>query len=711
MDCSRVYCQDSDLCYTWGDNPYPGLPADAAVGKTDAELFRPEDASRLTEIKRRVLKTGAAAREEVRITINDEEFFYDMMVEPRWDEAGDIVGITCVCIDETERKRVGDSAEQERTRLRTLVETAPTGIFVVDAQGEVLIANEEMQRILGLVHEPRLRLDSYETAATYLHPDGTIYEVQDLPLQRALYRGETVRAEEVIFDLGEGRKTTTVVDAAPSLLPDGRIAGAVAIVQDISPLEEVEKLRNEFLGMVTHELKTPLAAIKGAVSMALGSFDRLSEEETKDLLRVADQQSERLRELIDNILDMSQIRSGALDVKPRPIDLSETIGKVISTVGRSDAHEIHLEVKDGMPPVFAERHRLEQVLGNLIDNAVKYSPTNEPITIWARRDDQHLIVTVQDRGRGISSEDLPLIFRKFTRMAPKRGIPGSGLGLAVCKGIVEAHGGRIWAESDGEGRGAAFSFSLPVATQDTIADPRPSNSLSTVEGLTVLILDNDPHVSRLVKRQLSAAGHQAVIASDPKRLAELMVDGYPDLVLLDMNLSGASGLDVFRQVKSQNDVPVIILAASDSEEDAVRTLQMGADDYIRKPYSPLELLARIDVVLRRRADRRERRTLNPFVLENLRIDFRGGQVYVEERQVALTATQYRLLTELASDAGRVLTHDQLLRRVWGERYEGDYALVRSFVRDLRGKLGDDARAPRFIFTETGVGYRMPRATA
>jgi PAS domain S-box-containing protein len=286
-----VFNQDADLRYTWVDNPHPGFVADAVIGKTDAELLSPEDASRLTEIKRRVLNTGVAAREEVQTTINGEEFFYDLMVEPQRDEAGDVVGITCVSIDETQRKRVGDQIEEERTRLRTLVETAPIGIFVADAQGEVLIANEETRRILGLVHEPKMRLDGYERAATYLRPDGTTYEIQDLPLQRALYRGETVRAEEVFFDLGEGRTTTTIVDAAPSLLPDGRIAGAVAIVQDISPLEEVEKVRNQFLSMVTHELKTPLAAIKGAVLMALGSLDSLSGEETKDLLRVADEHS------------------------------------------------------------------------------------------------------------------------------------------------------------------------------------------------------------------------------------------------------------------------------------------------------------------------------------------------------------------------------------------------------------------------------------
>jgi len=607
--------------------------------------------------------------------------------------------------------RLHQESETQRQRLETLVETAPTGIFVTNRQGDVLIANDEMQRIVGLVHEPSLRLNDYERAATYRRPDGTIYDDEDLPIERALHRGETVRAEEVIFDFGKGRKITTLVDAAPSLLSDGRAAGAVAIVQDISPLEEVERVRNQFLGLVTHELKTPLAAIKGAVSMALDSFEDLSEEETKDLLRVADEQSGRLRALIDNVVDMSRIRSGALHVEPRPTDLRETIDGFISALGSAIGHEIRIEIEDGAPPVIADRPRLEQVLGNLIDNAAKYSPANEPITISAGRNGHHMIVTVQDRGRGISAQDMRLIFRRFSSVAPVPGIPGSGLGLAVCKGIVEAHGGRLWAESEGEGKGAAFSFSLPITTQEAFDDPKSADLPPAVEGLRVLALDDDPHVLRLIKRQLDAAGHQTVIASDPERLDELMVDTDPDLVLLDLIFPAASGFDVLRSIKSRYDVPVIILTAGAREEDAVRTLEMGADDYIAKPFSPPELLARIGVVGRRRIAGGERRTLRPFVLADLRIDYANRQVSVAGRLVELTATQNKLLMELATNAGRVLTHNQLLQRVWGDHYEGEAALVRSFVRDLRRKLGDDSQAPRFIFTVQGVGYRMPPADA
>lgn len=605
--------------------------------------------------------------------------------------------------------RLHDHSETQRSHLITLVDTAPAGIFVVGADGDVVIANKEIQRMLGLGADPSPRLAYYERAITYSRPDGTVYEVEDLPLQRALYRGETVRAEEVIFNLDEDRRIPTLVDAAPTFSSDGKIAGAVAIIQDISSLEEVEKLRNEFLGMVTHELKTPLASVKGAVAMLQGSFDALSEEEKRDLLRVADEQSDRMRELIDNLLDMSRIRSGALNVEPVPTDVAGTIRGVVSAIAGAVEHKIEIDVDDGLPLVHADGRRIEQVLTNLISNAVKYSTSNRPITVSARRHDHHVFFTVTDRGRGLSPHDLPLIFRKFSRIEPEAGIPGSGLGLAVCKGIIEAHGGRIWVESEGEGKGAAFSFSLPITAEET--DSAPSSQSRTTEALTVLAIDDDPQLARLIRRQLREAGHRAVIAMGPERLSILMAENNPDLVLLDLNFPGISGIDVLRQIKSRYDIPVIVLTASDREEDVVRSFEMGADDYVRKPYSPPELLARINVVMKRHTARGGSGVRNAVTLGDLRIDFSSRQVFISGRQVHLTTTQYKLLVELARNAGRILTHDQLLQRVWGENYEGDAALVRSFVRDIRRKLGDDSKAPSYIFTEPGVGYRMPRAAA
>ena len=182
----------------------------------------------------------------------------------------------------------------------------------------------------------------------------------------------------------------------------------------------------------------------------------------------------------------------------------------------------------------------------------------------------------------------------------------------------------------------------------------------------------------------------------------------PDIILLDLRLPGVSGLDLLQRIREFSDVPIIFLTASSRDEDTVSALKLGADDYVTKPFSPSELLARIEAALRRRAlpGMAERRP--SFVVDGLEINFAERRVTLRGQEVSLSATEYKLIYELATHAGQVLTYDQILQRVWGEEYHGETEIVRSFVRNLRRKLGDDAKNPRYILTERQTGYRMAK---
>jgi DNA-binding response OmpR family regulator/signal transduction histidine kinase len=617
-----------------------------------------------------------------------------------------------------ERLNLLDVAELENTRLEALIETSPIGILVAEApDGRVSLINREAQRILGLVGNPPNYLEPYSQVKAYYYPDGSAYTTGELPMQRALFEGESVRAEEILIERADGQSILTLISSSPVYSPSEEITGAIACIQDISALQEVEKLRNEFLGMVSHEFKTPLTSIKGSAATVLGSQKDFDADEVRELFEIIDEQADRLRELVDNLLDMSRIESGSFSVKPEPVDLKDVIQQASLNFSRSSsAQDVQVKLPDSLPRVNADRRRVIQVLNNLLNNASRFSPPVSPIEIAVEQDPVYCTIHVTDRGRGVPREQMPDLFKKFSRLHEENGhdLSGAGLGLAICKGIVEAHGGRIWAHSAGEGKGTTFSFTLPVIVaiapdiDGGIYTRERQIVRNSDEKKRILAIDNDQQVLRYLRRTLDEAGFQTIATTSPSQISELVESEDPDLVILDLVLPGTSGFELLRRIRSFSDLPVIFLTGSDRNEDAVRALNMGADDYITKPFSPTELVARIEAVFRRKLITNRTIDKQQFVLNDLSIDFAERRVTVAGREISLSATEYKLLSELATNAGRVLTYDQLLQRVWGQEYAGETDLVRSFIRNLRRKLNDDSQHPSYVFTERQVGYRMPR---
>ena len=282
---------------------------------------------------------------------------------------------------------------------------------------------------------------------------------------------------------------------------------------------------------------------------------------------------------------------------------------------------------------------------------------------------------------------------------------GAGLGLAICRGLVEAHGGRIRADSGGIGQGARFTFTIPVA-EETSGPPGavPSGSCALRDGTEptrILVVDDDPHTLRFVRAALADAGYAPLVTGDHRELSRIISRQKPALVLLDLVLPGTDGIALMETVPELTDQPVIFISGYGRDDTIARALEAGADDYVTKPFSPTELIARVRAALRRRAEP------NRFRLGDLTIDCDRRRASVAGREVQLTATEYNLLHVLALNAGRVSTYDSLLRRVWRAQDGGDLRVVRAFVTRLRKKLGDSADNPAYIVNERGVGYRMP----
>ena len=227
--------------------------------------------------------------------------------------------------------------------------------------------------------------------------------------------------------------------------------------------------------------------------------------------------------------------------------------------------------------------------------------------------------------------------------------------------------------------------------------------------IKILVVDDEPDVVEVISvgLRLSAPDWEVLSAEDGVAALEVFRKAGPDLIILDMNMPGMSGLEVCRAIRRESaDVPIIFLTVRDEEIEKVRGLESGADDYITKPFSPLELMARIRALLRRAQRNRPNSNRTSFIYEGLQIDFINKTVTLNREPIHLTSIEYNLLYLLATNAGQVLPHDFLLTKVWGPEYRDALEYLKVHVRHLREKLGDDAQNPRFIFTERSKGYRF-----
>ena len=609
--------------------------------------------------------------------------------------------------------------QRARADLETLINTSPVGVVVFDAQTGVPVSfNRESRRIMGDLQTPRCPLDQLLGVLTFRRADGREISLRELTLAQALSTGETIRAEEIVIQAPDGRSVTTVVNATPIRSEDGALESFVVTLQDITQLEELGRLRAGFLGMVSHELRVPLTSIRGSAATLLDPSSDLAPAELRQFLQIIVEQVEHMRKMVGDLLDVARIEMGTLLVEPEPAEITSLVDRARNTFLTSGGrHDLDLDLALDLPLVMADRHRIVQVLGNLLSNAARHSLESSVIRVTAVQEDLHVAVSVADEGTGISAERLPHLFRKPSHTDGADGgreISGSGLGLAICKGIVEAHGGRIWAESDGLGQGARFTFTIPVVEDAEIgaATQSPQHTAGSrqeaIEDARILVVDDDPQALRFIRNALLEAGFTPIVTPDPQEAGVLMEEERPHLVLLDLVLPESDGIDLMEDIFRMADVPVIFVSGYSKDQVIAQAFEKGASDYIVKPFSPTELVARVRAALRRQMEPYRAEPSEPYVLGDLTIDYAERHVTVAGRPVRLTAVQYKLLYELSVNGGRALTHDQLLRRVWGLANSGDKRVLRTLVKKLRRKLDDDASSPTYIFAELRVGYRMPK---
>ena len=601
--------------------------------------------------------------------------------------------------------------QQARADLEVLVDTSPVGIIIFAARtGKPVSLNREARRIVESLRAPDLPPEELHKVVMCRRADGREVALNQFPMAHQTNSFDTVRAEEVVLSVPDGRSVTTLLNATPVRSADGTVESIVVTLQDLAPIEELERSRAEFLGLVSHELRAPLTSIKGSTTTVLSAQPSPNPAETLQIIRIIDGQADHMRSLINDLLDAGHIETGTLSISPEPSEVVSLVEQARNTfLSGGGRHDVLIDLPLDLPLVMADRQRIVQVMNNLLSNAAKYSSEAAPIRIAAAHEGVHVAVSISDEGRGVPPDLLPHLFRKHARVGEERGIRGSGLGLAISKGLVEAHGGRIRAESAGAGTGTRFTFTVPVADDARIGaaggaarSGSPSPRMDR-DRTRILVVDDDPRTLHFVQDALAAAGFTPLVTGDPRDVSRLIHEKKPRLVLLDLVLPETDGIELMRDVPELADLPVVFISGYGRDETIAKALGMGAADYIVKPFSTTELTARVKAALQRRYGSSE-----SFRLGDLAIRYEDRQVTVAGRPVQLTATEYELLRALAVNAGRILTFDSLLRQVWGRTETGDRRVVHAFVKRLRHKLGDDAASPSYIFTERHVGYRIPR---
>ncbi len=586
-----------------------------------------------------------------------------------------------------------------RADLEALIETSPVGVVVLDAgTGRMVSLNRETRRIVEEIRTPGQSVDQLLEVMTWRGADGLELSRKDPPLARQLEDANMLRAEEIELSVPDGRSVRTLVNVTPIRSQDGQVVSVVVTMQDLGPLEELDRQRAEFLGMVSHELRAPLTSIKGSTASVLGAAPIPPQAEMLQFFRIIDRQADHMRGLIANLLDAGSIEAGTLTVAPAACDVAELVDRSRNTfLSGGGCNPVLIDVPPDLPWVMADGERIVQVLNNLLANAARHSSPSSPIRVEGAREGAYVALTVSDQGRGIPPDRLRHLFRKRSGLAG-----GTGLGLMICKGLVEAHGGRIGAESGGPCPGTRVTFTIPVA-ESAPRDATPPSlppPADREEKPRILVLDDDPETLRHVRNALSDARYAPIVTGDPDGLSELIRAEKPHLVLLDLMLPGTNGIELMKQVPELSDLPVIFISGYGRDETIAKALGSGAVDYIVKPFSSTELVARVQVALRGRIEP------DTFVFRELTVVYSRRQVTLAGHRLRLTPTQFELLRVLTRDAGHVLTTRTLLRRVWGKQASRHNDRIRTVVKQLRAKLGDDADDPAYIFTAHGVGYRF-----
>jgi PAS domain S-box-containing protein len=590
-----------------------GWPRNEALGQPLERVF-----NIINEVKRRPVENPAtrALREGVIVGLanhtvlvkkDGSECPIDDSAAPIRNEQGHVSGCVLIFRDVTAQRLI----EREKTNqlitarlLAAIVESSDDAIISKSLEGIIQSWNAAAERLFGFTAEEAVG----QHISLVIPPDRIAEEDQIITGLKAGKRIEHFETERVRKD---GRRIIVSLTISPIKDDSGNVVGASKIVRDFTErmrlMDDLQRLamdlsaadqrKNEFLATLAHELRNPLAPMSNMLEVVKRAGD--DREILKQAHETFERQLNQMVRLVDDLLDLNRITHDRLELRRSQVELSSVIQQAVE-VARPliDAADQELIVDLPEEPIHlnADRARLAQVFGNLLNNSCKYTEPNGTITLKAKRMDDEVLVTVKDNGAGIPRDKIGSIFDMFMQVdrSSERSQEGLGIGLTLVKRLVEMHGGAIDARSDGEGHGSEFTVRLPVVTKSAVSLPATDTASQSSIPRRVLIVDDNRDSADSLAMLFEITGNKAFLAYDGVEALEAIEKHRPEVVLLDIGLPKLDGHEVCRRIREKawgRDIVIIALTGWGQEDDRRKSEQAGFNGHLVKPVDYDRLLS------------------------------------------------------------------------------------------------------------------------
>lgn len=587
---------------TWnrGAERIKGYAPEEIIGEHLSIFYPPDEHHQAHEALKTAAKTGRFEGEGWRVRKDGSQFWGNVSLTALHDESGVLKGFVEITYDLTVRKQAEEKLRQRELKYDLLMSGVKEyAIFLMDPEGRVADWNAAAERLLGYNHDEVI---GQHFSIFWTAEEGEPGGVAEKELRQAALLG---RASD---DRWHVRKDGTHfwANGITSALRDeeGNLRGFAKVLRDktdhkrteeelrakADELEEADRRKNDFLAMLAHELRNPLAPIASAVTLLKGSDS--SAETEREAVGALERQVQKMTRLINDLMDVSRITRGKVQLQRERVDLLQCIRNAVETAGpliQEHDHTLSVSLPEEPLWVSADPTRIEQVLENLLNNAAKYTEPEGNIHVTAERQEGKAVISVRDTGVGIPPELLPHLFDLFTQAdrTLDRAEGGLGIGLTIVRSIVEMHDGKVEVATEGLGKGSTFTIQLPLLLKgQTTAITTPAQAHPQGPKLKILIVDDNPDAGKMLGLLLRAQGHDVQIALCGLSALEAAASQRPHLILLDIGLPGLDGYKVAQRLRENvvtKDAVLVALTGYGQPEDRQRSKEAGFDHHLVKP--------------------------------------------------------------------------------------------------------------------------------